>query len=140
MNAVRSEQQEREDAGDKLARHVATGIASLVGVAIVAGSGVVLSNRLAIVELTAKCEETRGSVFELHNTLSQYPSAGDLNGCRGRIEALERYLAVDQHRMDKLEKMVEELTHKPDARPDPFTGTQGAALERRIKELEDVQP
>lgn len=38
--------------------------------------------------------------------------------------------------MGKLEKAVEELMHNASARPDPFTGTQGRELDRRIKELE----
>lgn len=126
----------QEDAGDKLAQHVATGVASLIGIAIVAAGGALYANSLAIAELQQKCAGTRDDVFELHNTLSAYPSAGDLIGCRERIAKLERYEAVDQHRMDKLEKTVEDLARKPDARPDPFTGTEGRELRNRIEFLE----
>ena len=135
MNAVRTEQ-EHEDAGDKLARHVATGIASLVGIAIVAAGSTLFVHSGAIAEFRVRCEQARAELFELHDRIAQYPSAADLNGCRGRIEALERYLAVDQHRMDKLELAMEEMQRKPAARPDPFTGTEGRELERRIKQLE----
>ena len=37
----------------------------------------------------------------------------------------------------KLESIVASLRAVPSARPDPFTGTEGSALERRIRALED---
>jgi hypothetical protein len=136
MNEAPNHNGAQEDAGDRLARHVATGIASLIGIAIVAAGGVLYANSVAIAELQQKCAATRDDVFELHATLSAYPSAGDLIGCRGRVEKLERYETLDQHRMDKLEKTVEDLARKPDARPDPFTGTEGRELRNRLEALE----
>jgi hypothetical protein len=42
--------------------------------------------------------------------------------------------------MGKLETAVKELAQKPEARADPFTGTQGVELRRRIERLETEDP
>lgn len=125
-----------DEPGNRLAKLVATGLASVIGIAIVAVGGTVISNSSAIADLRARCVATKDSIFELHSTLSGYPSATDLMGCSGRLQALEHYKAIDDHRMGKLEKTVEDLQHNASARPDPFTGTEGRELDRRIKELE----
>lgn len=43
-------------------------------------------------------------------------------------------------RIKKLEDQVEGLITHPAARKDPFTGTQGTELERRIQALEELGP
>jgi hypothetical protein len=136
MNDTVHNHDAEDDSGDRLARHVATGVASLIGIAIVAAGGAIYSNSLAIARLAEKCEARSADVFELHDTLNQYPSAADLIGCRQRLEKLEQYQALDHHRMDKLEKLVDELARKPEARPDPFTGSEGRELRGRIESLE----
>ena len=42
-------------------------------------------------------------------------------------------------RIKELEHDVHSLQRQPNARPDPFTGTEGRELERRIRKLEGTQ-
>lgn len=125
-----------EAAGDKMAGRIATGIASLIGIAIVAAGSAVYSNSLAIARLAEKCESRSLQLFELHERISQYPSAADIAGCRTRVDAIERFIELDKHRMEKLEDAVKNLERKPESRADPFTGSEGRDLERRLKQLE----
>lgn len=139
MNERHENGDAQEDAGDRLARHVATGIASLIGIAIVAAGSVIYTNSVAIARLAEKCESGTAKLFELHDRISQYPSAADIAGCRQRVEVIERYIELDKHRIGKLEDAVKDLERKPSSRADPFTGSEGRELERRIKQLETQQ-
>jgi hypothetical protein len=58
----------------------------------------------------------------------------------GALKAIVKGNADTLHergiRIGNLEEKVYELRNKPSSRPDPFTGTEGRALEQRIQELE----
>jgi hypothetical protein len=57
----------------------------------------------------------------------------DIDGrCRTNTVSRER----NERIIDRLEREVSELRNHPQARPDPFTGTEGRALRDRIERLE----
>jgi hypothetical protein len=123
-----------------MANRIATGIASFIGITIVAAGTAIYTHSTHLAELRVKCDQTRGEIFELHDKLAQYPSAADLLRCRERVELLERYRDLDEHRVEKIEKLLDELTSKPKVRPDKFSGTDGREMEdrldKRLKALE----
>lgn len=115
---VEQEQTEEFNAstGDKLARSVATVIATLVGAAIV-GTGAAIYHLgdsysaigARVTFLERESIELHGYIDRIHRRFEDYPSAPDLGRCSQRIEKLELYVGLDRHRMDKLEKACESL-------------------------------
>jgi hypothetical protein len=67
-----------------------------------------------------------------------------MSDMRSQISNLTGILIERGMRIDNLESKVYDLAQKPKARPDPFTGTMGQELERRlnerIKALEESKP
>lgn len=130
---------DRDAVGNKMAERIATGIATLIGVAVMGAGVVVWELNADTTELAVKCSQTREELFDLHQRLYAYPSAAELGRCSSRLEELERHVAVDLLRMERLEAAIKDLTSRPAARPDPFTGTEGRVLRERIEALEGVE-
>jgi hypothetical protein len=63
-------------------------------------------------------------------------TAGSISDLRSAIAEARSTLQERGERISNLEAAVYNLTKKPTARPDPFTGTMGRELEARIKALE----
>jgi hypothetical protein len=67
-----------------------------------------------------------------------------MSDMRSQISNLTGLLIERGIRIDNLEGKVYDLAEKPKSRPDPFTGTMGQELERRlnerIKALEESKP
>ena len=63
-------------------------------------------------------------------------TAESISDLRSAIAEARSTLLERGERISNLEAIVYNLTNKPSARPDPFTGTMGKALEERIKALE----
>ncbi len=57
-----------------------------------------------------------------------------LSDLRSQIAGVRDTLTERNLRITNLEQKVYELSEKPKARPDPFTGTMGKALEQRLNE------
>jgi len=102
--------------GDKLARSVATIIATLVGAAVV-GIGAAIYNLgdnysnigARVTFLERESIELHGYIDRIHRRFEEYPSAVELGRCGQRVEKLEMYAELDRHRMTKLEASCENL-------------------------------
>lgn len=111
MNADRSSSTAPDDdAGDRLAKHVATSVASLIAIAIVAAGGRLWALSDADSERGARLVVVEREVVELHEYIEHinrrfdaYPGVAELGRCGQRLEALEQYRALDEHRMQQLE-------------------------------------
>lgn len=87
----------------------------------------------------------RERALERHESLAEHVHANDAR-LRGLSESVTRALEhVESHnteanywktRIETNTDRITELTSNANARPDPFTGTQGRELERRIDQLE----
>lgn len=129
--------------GDRMARHIATGLASVLVAAALAGGARLWTLGEHCTESRARLDAAESSLRELHERVGRYPAPSDVIGNRERIAVVERDLrghtetATDwRGRIERLEAQVHEITTRATARPDPFTGTMGRALESRIERLE----
>ena len=61
----------------------------------------------------------------------------ELSELRAQIKGNAETLIERGHRISNLEQQVYELKTKSSVRADPFTGTQGKELDRRIRDLEE---
>jgi len=55
------------------------------------------------------------------------------------IHGMRQTLNEREARISHLEEKVYEISSKPSARPDPFTGTEGRELSRRLEALEKLE-
>ena len=136
-----------ESNGDRLARYVATGMASLLVATVLAGGTRLWTLSEHCTESRARLAILEQGVRELYERLERYPPPSQLDGNRERLAAVERDLKGHQDtsiewrdRISSLEKRMHELMTEPQTRPDPFTGTQGRELQRRIDRLEGMRP
>lgn len=56
------------------------------------------------------------------------------------LSRVQQTLNEREIRINRLEDKVYEMSTRPSARPDPFTGTQGRELDQRLKALEQNTP
>lgn len=126
------------DPGDRMAERIATAIASLVGVTIVAAGAAIYSHSNDIAQLRARCEQREEQLRELREHVQANPSPDDLIRCGSRLAEIERYRLVDEHRMSRLEAEVREMAHRQNAR-DPFAGSEGRGLRELIEALDGGQ-
>ena len=86
--------------------------------------------RLADCVKRPECEAVRAAVHSIELRL-------------GKVEAdWINHQTLSEERKDRileLEREVRELTTNANARPDPFTGTMGRELSRRIERLEQIE-
>ena len=61
----------------------------------------------------------------------------EISELRAQVKGNHETLIERGHRISNLEQQVYELKTKSSVRADPFTGTQGKELDRRIRDLEE---
>jgi hypothetical protein len=74
-----------------------------------------------------QCQRFADSIIDIRQTITR---------TEGHIDAHNRESDEWKNRIRELEKRVIDLNTRPSSRPDPFTGTEGRALEERIRGLE----
>jgi len=102
---------------------------------IVSAIAVAVTVGLALASLVDRIQRDIGN----HRSSEHASIQHDLGELAARIQGNEQMLLERGIRITNLEQQVYEIKTKPSSRPDPFTGTMGRALEKRIIELEYQQ-
>lgn len=93
-----------------MARYVATGLASLIAVAIVASgnrlwalSDAGIAREARLVNAEREISELHGYIDQINRRWDAFPSAADLTRCSQRLEVLEQQNALTTHRLKRIE-------------------------------------